>query len=324
MNRSRAATVSTRAILSVVLLLSMATPVAAREVSVVVLASSPTVVTAGYPVAYPVAVTNTSRSTVNHLVLSANAPGSFRYLGSSSAACSASEDVCEFGQVAAGAALPVVTFYYLTPAIADAYEFTATVSLNEGPNDNPGNDPAVEDSFTSDPIETQVIPTQNDLVAGHAFGSYRSFSTGLGSLGVDNPHGSTVTVPGIGEVRLRDVAPASAPACPAETPTCFGWATQLAVANGAPFDAGIEVTVRWDASQLPKGMTDRKLRIVHLFDEGDYEPGSPDYELVTAACTYTGGLPTNLPCIKVAPKRLADRDIQATILLLSNGVIRGW
>ena len=314
MSRSRA---SLRIVLALGLLLTMAAPVSARDISVVVQTSSPTQVTAGYPVAYPVAVTNTSRSSVNHVSLSGNAPSSFTYLGSSSPACSTTDDVCEFGQLAAGASLPVVRFYYRTPTTPATYQYTATVSLNEGPNDSPGNDPAVEDSFTSAPIETQVVPADGNLATGHAFGSFRSFSTGLANLGISNPHGSAVTVPATGEVRVQDLAPSAAPACPAAASTCFGWATQLSVANGASFPAGIEVTVRWDASQLPSGMTDRKLRIIHLFDGGGYE-------LVSNACTFAGGQPTNLPCVKSAPKKQADKDIQATILLLRNGFVRGW
>ena len=317
MTRSRASRASLRVVLATALVLTMVGPVSARDVTIAVQASSPTMVTAGYPVAYPVAATNTSRSTVNHLVLSGNAPLSFTYLGSSSAACSVSDDVCEFGQVPAGAALPVVTFYYLTPAAPATYQYTATVTLNEGPNDNPGNDPAVQDSFTSDPILTQVIAASHDFVSGHAFGGYRRFSTGLNTVAADNPHGSEVVVPAVSEVRVQDVAPGSAPPCPPAAPSCFGWATQLSVAHGAMIPAGIEVTVRWDASQLPKGMTDRKLRIIHLFDDGGYE-------IVSAACTYAGGIPTNLPCIKYAPQKQPDKDIQATILLLRNGVIRGW
>ena len=313
----RAPRAALRILLATALLATLVAPVSARDVSIAVQASSPTTATAGHPVAYPIAARNTSRSTVNHASLSGNAPASFTYLGSSSTACSTTDDVCEFGQVRAGEALPVVTFYYLTPSAPATYTYTATLTLNEGPSDSPGNEPAVQDTFTSAPVQTQVVAATGDLVSGHAFGGFRSFSTGLSSLGTTNPHGSAVTVPATGEVRVQDTAPASAPPCPAAARTCFGWATQLSVANGAPFPAGIEVTVRWDASQLPKGMTARKLRIIHLFDGGGYE-------LVSNACTYAGGVPTNLPCIKAGPTQQSDKDIQATILLLRNGFVRGW
>ena len=314
---SRAFRASLRVLLATALVLTTAGPASARTVDVKVQASSPTQVTVGHAVAYPVSAANLSRSTLNHVELTADAHASFTYLGASSSACSLQVPVCVFGQVAAGASLPPVTFYFLAPMVRDTYEFTATVTLNEGPNDNPGNDPAVQDSFTSDPVLTHVLDESKDFVTGHAFGIHRFFSTGLDSVGVDNPHGSEVIAP-FGEVSVQDVAPEPDGNCPAEAPSCFGWGTELSVAGGIEFrDTGIEVTIRWDASQLPKGMTDRKLRIVHEFDGGGSEP-------VTVPCTFTGSRPDFLPCIKSAPQKQSDKDIQATILLLRNGVIRGW
>jgi hypothetical protein len=224
--------------------------------------------------------------------------------------------VCEFGQIASGGPLPAVTFYY-RPTAVGTYSFTATVTVNEGGGDNSDDNANAEDSFTSSPITTTVLPVSADLVSGHSYGSDKSFSTGLASLGTGNPHGSTVTVPAVAEVRVADVPPGADTACPAVAPSCFGWATRLNVGTGGSYPAGIEVTIRWDASQLPSGMTDRKLRIIHLFDGGGHE-------LIKDACTYAGGVPTNLPCIKSAPKKQSDKDIQATILLLRNGLVRGW
>lgn len=314
MIRTRASGASLRVALALFLLFTTVVPVGARDVTIQIQASSPSTVTVNYPVAYPIAASNTGKSTLNSVVLSGEAPASFTYLGASSAACSAAVPVCNFGQIASGQPLPGVTFYYL-PTAPGVFTFEATVTVNEGANDNSDGQSNAEDVFTST-VQTNVVPFSSDVITGHSYGSYKSFSTGLNTT-TGNPHGSAVTVPAVAEVRVADLPPGSAPACPSVAPSCFGWATQLNVGFGATYPAGIEVTIRWDASQLPSGMTDRKLRIIHLFDGGGHE-------LVSDACTYAGGVPTNLPCIKSAPQKQADKDIVATILLLRNGFVRGW
>jgi uncharacterized repeat protein (TIGR01451 family) len=317
MKRPRASLTATRAALALIVVLAGAAPVSARDVSVVVQTSSPTVVTAGHPVAYPVSAMNIGKNTVNNVTLTGVAPASFSYLGASSTACGATAPVCTFGQVASGSPLPNVTFYYLVPETIGSYEFRAVVSVNEGGGDNSDGNANAEDSFSSDPVVTNVVAFSPDFVSGHSVAGIRTFSTGLTNLDATNQHGSSVTVPSNAEVRVADVPPLAIDVpCPAATPSCFGWATSLTVSNGAAFPAGIEVTIRWDASELPSGMTDRKLRIVHFDGSG--------HEVVSNACTFANGLPTNLPCIKSAPMKQPDKDIQATILLLHNGFVRGW
>lgn len=315
MTRTRASGASLRVVLALFLLLTTAAPASARDVTIQIQASSPSIVTVGHPVAYPIAASNTGKSTLNSVILSGEAPASYTYLGASSPICSATAAVCNFGQIASGQPLPAVTFYYL-PTATGLQNFTAKVTVNEGANDNSDGSSTAEDVFTST-IQTTVVGLSNDAVSGHSFGTYKSFTTGLDAVNSGNPHGSRVVVPAVTEVRVDDLAPGAAPACPAAAPTCFGWATKLAVGFGANYPAGIEVTVRWDVSQLPKGMTARKLRIVHQFDGGGSEP-------VVLPCTFTGTTPNVLPCIKVAPQTLSDKDIQATILLLHNGFVRGW
>lgn len=320
MSRSRASLSAIRVALALLVLLASVAPVSARDMSVVVTTSSPRTVTAGYPVAYPVSATNTGKSTLNHVRMTGNAPASFTYLGAEPAAsCSQTVAECVFGQVPAGAPLPAVIFYYRVPTTVGSYAFTATTIVNEGTGDNSDDNSQAADAFTSTPVVTNVVPVSTDFVSGHSIPGTRTFSTGLTNLGLTNQHGSQVVIGTNAEVTVADLPPASiALPCPAVAPTCFGWGTSLDVAQGNPIASGIEVTVRWDASELPNGMTAQKLKIIHLFTGGGYE-------LVSNACTFgTNGLPTNLPCVKVAPFKFSDKDIQATILLLSNGVVRGW
>ena len=80
-----------------------------------------------------------------------------------------------------------------------------------------------------------------------------------------------------------------------------------------PVPGGIEVTMRWDYTELPSGMTAKKLRVAHLLGNGEFVQ-------VKGMCS--DGAP--MPCFTVAPHKLADRDIQATFLLPSNRVTRGY
>jgi hypothetical protein len=315
---SRASRSALRIGLALLVLLTSVAPVSARSMSIAIQSSSPQDVTAGLPVAYPVVASNTGNSTLNHVRIVGSAHASFAYLGAEPAnSCSQTTPECNFGQLASGAALPRVTFYYRVPQAAGAYTFTATAFVNEGGGDNSDGSASAEDQFSTS-VQTQVVPFSANSISGHSIPGVRTFSTGLTTVGATNPHGSTVTVNANAEVTVGDLAPNQITlACPAVAATCFGWGTSLDVADGAPVPSGIEVTVRWDASQLPKGMTNKKLRIIHLFTGGGYE-------FVTNPCTFSGGVATNLPCIKTKPAKLAGGDIQATVLLLSNGLVRGW
>ncbi len=339
MTRSRASRLSVHALLVSALLLTTALPVsAANEISVTTV-SSPFVVTSGMPVAYPVTVRNNGTSTVNHITVTAQLDEAFEYLfATPTNACSQPPalPVCDFDQVGGGSATPEVIFYFKAPTVTAgevSYEFKAEAKLGEGGNDNAN--AAHDDTFFSPSITTTVRAVSPDFVSAHSVPGIRSFTTGgidcalLGqpadceagtqALGVGNPHGTRVRVPINAEVKVEDLPPGHADAqCPAAiAATCFGWGSSLSVAGGATIPGGIEVTMRWDYSELPSGMTARKLRIAHL-------TGTNTFVQVKDPCKFQAGVPTNMPCISVAPFKLADRDIQATFFLPSNRVTRGY
>ena len=302
-----------------------AVPAGAAEDITFFTISSPNQITAGMPVAYPVTVTNSSRRTINHITVSgAVEPAGFELLSATPAAhCSGA--VCTFQQLSSGQSLPEITFYYRVPtAVADpvnfdAYDFTVTATVAEGPNNNPN---ASHEDMFSQTVTTVVRPPHPDFVGGHSIDGVRAFSTGLG-VGGGNPHGTSVTVPTNAKVTVVDLAPGAVPACPAfAAATCFGWGSSLDVGADLTtgpefFPNGFEVIMRWDDSQLPKGMTPKKLRVIHLLDNGGYE-------LVAGACTYSGGVPTNLPCFLEAPYKVDGKDIEVRMLWGQNGVGRGW
>jgi len=329
-----------------VFLIVLATPASAAERITFSTSSSPFHVTVGKPVAYPVTVTNTSGSTINHITITGHIDPAFELLFSTpSDACEVNADgdpVCNFNQLQAGRPAPQVIFYYLAPgtvahpATGDTYTFTATATVGEGASDNPN--ASHQDTFVSAGVTTIVRSLNADFVSGHAVPGIETFSTGgidcagaglpadcnagLAVLGTTNKHGTSVTVPEIAEVTVEDQAP-GATSCPATIKTCFGAGSSISVADGASIADGIVVTMRWDLSELPSGMTWQKLNVIHIFDTPtniDNDPELETFALITDACADA----EDRHCFVVEPFKLGDKDIQATFILPFNGVSKGW
>jgi hypothetical protein len=329
MVRARAFRFALRIAVSLTLVAASVVPVSAGSPVVdISTTSSPTSVTVGHVVAYPITVENMSGRTLNHveltgstsLDLAGSMPLDLTFLGSAPAgACPGA--VCDFGQMRADD-VRSVTFYYRAPATKppNSFVFTATAVVSEGGTDSTG--ASHEDTFPF-PITTNVLAVSDNLVRGHAFGTVpgdRIFDTGLvTSLG--NPHGTKVVIPGSNvEVTVEDLPPTDgAVTCPTTLTSCFGWGSSLSVGDGGTIAGAIQVTTRWDVSQLPKGMTAKKLRVAHLTGI------APDfYTQVTGTCVFVNGVPNNMPCFEVAPFQLPDKDIQAIYWLASNRVTRGY
>jgi hypothetical protein len=308
------------ALVATVLTLTSVMPAAAVPPGVTLTtAASPFEVTVNLPVAYVVKVTNGSNNALKYALVSGEISPEFSYLGAHPASsCSQLVPTCDLSGLPSGASAQVI-FYFLAPSAPGTFTFTAYANF-DGQTTSP---PANYQNALSAPVETVVLAENVDLVRGHSVAGYRVFSTGLNALGVNNKHGTTVAVPVNAEVTVRDL-PASHPLASCQGLTgevtslaCFGEASYLSVAEGAAIPGGLQVTMRWDASDLPKGMTEKKLRIVHIFDD-------KTYEIVSDLCTFSGGVPTNLPCLDGPPVRLGDKDIEATVWLLRNGSARGW
>jgi hypothetical protein len=317
MVRARASRLAWRVALASALVLTTVVPATAASPDVVITTtSSPTSVTVGLVVAYPITVTNMSGRTLNHVDLVGSTSLPLAFLGSAPAgACP--NAVCDFGMMRAGD-VRSVTFYYRAPPTASpsSFVFTATAHVSEGGSDNPG--AGHQDTFEF-PITTNVLAVNANLVRGHAFGTDRTFDTGTQTLDTGNPHGTKVRIPGANvEVTAADLPPTDpAVQCPTTLTTCFGWGSSLNVGSGGIIPGGIEVTTRWDLSELPKGMTAKKLRVAHLLGNNQFAP-------VTGMCIFVDGVPNNMPCFSVAPFAWPDKDIQATYWLASNRVTRGY
>ena len=346
MVHSRASRIAVRLALAMGFALAAITPVAAAppvadyNISAIVATSSPSVATVGKPVAFPVTVKNTGKNTLNSIVVTGQAPAGFTFLSStppvvapSTDGCSQTTPVCTFRQLTSGKSLPPIVFYYRATVVGTDFPFTVEVTVSEGGKDNSDGTANTIDTFTSNEINTVVRALDVDFVAGHSLAGGRSFSTGgidcagaglpstcndtAIALGEGNRHGTAVTVPVNAEVTASDVGPnAPGAACPSAI-TCFGYGSSLSIANGANITGGIVVTMRWDLTDLPNGMTPDKLEVIHLF--GTTVNGKT-YALITDPCASG----TDTHCFVVMPFKLADKDIQATFRLPFNGVSKGW
>jgi uncharacterized repeat protein (TIGR01451 family) len=339
MVHSRAFRIAARLALAMGLALATTTPVAASSITATVATSSPVVATVGKPVAFPITVKNTGKNTLNSIVVTGLAASAFTYLSSTPAAststdgCSQTQPICTFRQLGSDKSLPPIVFYYRVPTTVAVYPFKVEVKVSEGGKDNSDGTANNVDTFFSNEIFTDVRALDDDFVAGHSVPGTRSFSTGgvdcagaglpancndaVFPLGTGNPHGTAVTIPVNAEVTASDVAPAAD--CPAAVTTCFGYGSRLSIASGAPITGGILVTMRWDETDLPNGMTPAKLKVIHLFDPGRTVNGKT-YALITDLCTSS----TQMNCFVVEPFKLADKDIQATFRLPFNGTTKGW
>jgi len=335
MVRSRASRIGVRLALALALALSITMPVAASSITATVVTSSPLAVTVGKPVAFPVTVKNSGKNTLNSIVVTGQAAPGFTYLSSTPAdACSQTQPVCNFRQLASGKSVPPIVFYYRVPTSAAQYPFKVEVKVAEGGNDNSDGTANNTDTFLSNTIITDVRAFDVDFVAGHSLAGGRSFSTGgidcagaglpstcndtAVTLGLNNKHGTAVTVPVNAEVTASDVGPGVG-TCPSAVTSCFGYGSQLSIAKGADISGGIVVTMRWDALDLPSGVNASNLNVIHLFDAGRTLNGKT-YALITDLCTS----PTQTHCFVVEPFKLSDKDIQATFRLPFNGVSKGW
>jgi len=334
----RASRAASALALAVVVLLTSVSPTvaAAGDITFELGVSSPTVVTVGRVVAFPVVVRNSSGRTLNHvsvtgameLTSGAPASGFTPLLVTPTGSCDAQTLTCSFQQLPAGTATVEIVFYFRAPptasALGDAYNFKVTAVVSEGANDNAK--AANQDTFEGF-IATQVVATSQDFVAGHAFTNDGSagltFSTGLAtSLG--NPHGTRVELKRNAEVTVQDVPAEGLAACRAVEPSCFGWGSKLDVGRDFPgfvaeqFPEGFVVTMRWDASQLPSGMTPKKLNVIHMLDDGTFE-------YVPRTLCPPNPTQAQMPCYLTLPYSPGKNlGIEAVMLWDQNGIGRGW
>jgi uncharacterized repeat protein (TIGR01451 family) len=326
--RTRFARLSLSLITTLSLLLAGSRPAVAASNITVDIVSSPVQVTRGQPVSYVVEIGNRGPSNVNHVTLEAPTPAGFSYLRAVTAkgSCNAAPaltPICNLGTYPDEATSLVVLIYNTAPTTAiRTFDFTVTVRGGEGAKDQSHS--SHTDAFT-DTAATSVLATNRNFTVQYIVPEGDDVTTGglngANALSASNPQGTQAFVPAtqfglpasVGEIG------GSNSHCPAQfIGSCFGQTSTLSVGNGVTITPYLRVKVRFDSSEVPYGLKESKLRIIHWFD------GFPNagFEEITRICSDNTPLANELPC-RLKAQRPADGDWVVTIYLTSNGFIKG-
>ena len=301
----------------------LAQPVAARDPSftVQIIGSKPLEVSAGQVVAYPVQVSGDNTMTINHVTVTASAPGATPLGAITTVGTCPTPQFCDLGQFTSAAQDAFVVFMYVAPTDPAVTSITAEVVLNsgEGTNDSPG--AAHGDAFAD---EADTIIHHGDASTFFSrFVVARSFDPGENGLAQTdqvisstNRHATRVIVPdeaasafGVPVTISEALTAANGVGCAGP---CFGEESRISIADGAAFlETPLTVQVTFGAPELPKGMNARKLHVVHEFDEGGFEA-------VDGSCADAPA-----PC-RLSTVTLKDKSIVVTMLLDRNGNIKGF
>lgn len=310
------------AILGVLMPVALAVPVlaASPNVQVAVSASPSPSVSPGKAVLFIVDVTYTGSSTVNHVNAASSAPGgTFLKSWVDGVACNA--ESCSLGSLSGGGDTARLLFLYQAGAEGTAVTDTVTVTTGEGPNDSPN--ASHQDTFTnfaSVTVENNVDLGVATLLPESVLAGLATVDTGLTGLGTANPHGTQLTFPGAAAqgtlATIKDVAGAGA-ACPASFKSaskCFGQGSDLSVLGGADVSPYLKVTVAWSAGELPNGVSEKTIQIVHIFGNTS--------QVISKACSSATPAASELPCRTAGT--LDGTTVLVTLYLKHNGLIKGW
>jgi hypothetical protein len=287
---------------------------------------APGSVSLGHYVAYTATVSNGDTNNVTHLTLTApaassTAPFPLTYVSASPSAgsCSAPPALpltCSFGSLPSGATA-TVTFVFRAPAGLPAsgagVSFAAQVSFDEGPNDQ--NSSHGDTKLAS--AATTLGAVGSDFVTGFvpfSLGDDLETAGDLAGPSGGNPQKTGLAVPALAASSLGATGVVQEVPHPATDTTsdcqtgfsCFGQ-TSFVTLPGT-FSPPLELTFRFDASELPPGMTQKKLRMFH---DGVLVP----------PCSTPGVLSPGPTC-QSSTTSFDDKDLGAVLLSSTNGSYR--
>jgi hypothetical protein len=200
-----------------------------------------------------------------------------------------------------------------TPVTGLAVTFAAQASFDEGPSDQ--NSSHVDTKLAS--TSTALGAVGSDFVTGFvpfAIGDELLTAGDLTGTSVGNPQKTSLSVPAFAAAALGNVGVVQEVPHPTGDTTsdcqagfsCFGQ-TSLVTLPGL-FSPPIELSFRFDASELPPGTKAAKLR---MFKNGTLVP----------LCT-TPGVLSPAPTCQSSTTTFADKDIGALLLSNTNGSYR--
>jgi Domain of unknown function DUF11 len=287
---------------------------------------APGSVSLGHYVAYTATISNGDTNNVTHVVLTAPAAGStspfpLTYVSAtpSTGTCSAPPALplsCSFGSLPSGAT-STVTFVFKAPASLPAsgagVSFAAQISFDEGPNDQ--NSSHSDTKLAS--ASTTLGAVGDDFVTGFvpfALGDDLQTAGDLTGPSNGNPQKTGLAVSAFATGALGATGSVQEVSHPASDTTsdcqagfsCFGQ-TSFVTLPGF-FSPPLQLSFRFDASELPAGMTQKKLRMFH---NGALVP----------LCT-TPGVLDPAPTCQSSTTSFDDKDLGALLLSSSNGSYR--
>jgi hypothetical protein len=289
-------------------------------------AGAPGSVSLGHYVAYTATVSNGDTNNVTHLSLTAPAASSttpfpLTYVSASpsNGSCSAPPALpltCSFGSLPSGAT-DTVTFVFRAPATLPAsgagVSFAAQITFDEGGNDQ--NASHGDTKLAS--AATTLGAVGDDFVSGFVPFSLGDDLVTAGDLtgpSNGNPQKTTLSVAAAAAGALGAAGTVQEVAHPATDTisdcqagfSCFGQ-TSLVTLPGT-FSPPLQLSFRFDASELPPGMTEKKLRMFH---DGVLVP----------LCTTPGVLSPGPTC-QSSTTSFDDKDLGALLLSSTNGSYR--
>jgi Domain of unknown function DUF11 len=287
---------------------------------------APGSVSLGHYVAYTATISNGATNNVTHAALAAPGAGStspfpLTYVSASpsTGSCSAPPTLpltCSFGSLPSGATF-TVTFVFKAPASLPAsgaaVSFAAQLSFDEGPNDQ--NSSHADTKVAS--ASTTLGAVGDDFVTGFvpfSLGDDLDTAGDLTGPSNGNPQKTGLTVSAFAAAALGATGVVQEISHPATDTTsdcqagfsCFGQ-TSFVTLPGV-FSPPLQLSFRFDASELPPGMTEKKLRMFHN-------------GLLVPLCT-TPGVLDPAPTCQSSTTSFDDKDLGALLLSSSNGSYR--
>jgi Domain of unknown function DUF11 len=287
---------------------------------------APGAVSLGHYVAYTATISNGDANNVTHVALTAPAAGStspfpLTYVSASPSAgtCSAPPSLplsCSFGSLKSGGTI-TVTFVFrapaTTPASGAAVTFVVQTSFDEGPNDQNSSHTDTDVASAS----TTLGAVGSDFVTGFvpfSLGDDLETAGDLTGPSNGNPQKTGLDVPAFAAASLGTTGVVQEVPHPATDTTsdcqagfsCFGQ-TSFVTLPGL-FSPPLELSFRFDASELPPGMTEKKLRMFHN-------------GVLVPRCT-TPGVLSPAPTCQSSTTTFDDKDLGALLLSSSNGSYR--
>jgi Domain of unknown function DUF11 len=287
---------------------------------------APGSISLGHYVAYTVTIQSNAKNNVTHLALNAPATGAttpfpLTYVSASPSAgsCSAPPSLpltCSFGSLPSGGTA-TVTFVFRAPgtlpATGAAVSFAAQASFDEGPND--------QNSSHSDTkigsAATTLGAVGSDFVTGFvpfALGDDLETAGDLTGPSNGNPQKTGLEVSALAASSLGATGVVQEVPHPSTDTTsdcqagfsCFGQ-TSFVTLPGV-FSPPLELSFRFDASEVPPGITERKLRMFHN-------------GVLVPLCT-TPGVLSPAPTCQSSTTSFDDKDLGALLLSSTNGSYR--